>query len=98
MTALRILNGTGAASSATPSRDRQRAPIDLVVDGVNLTARIASADSTPLLRDLALAVVELASLRNHRASVRCYSADGPWELGLERCGPNALVSLFRGGA
>jgi outer membrane protein assembly factor BamB len=98
MTALRILNGAGAASSATPSREKQRAPVDLLVDGVNLTARIPSADPAPLLRDLALAVVELAALRSRRAEVRCYSNDGPWEIGLERCGASALVTLFRGGA
>ena len=98
MTALRILNGAGAASSPAPAREKQRGLVDLLVDGVNLTARIPSADPAPLLRDLALAVADLAALRASRAEVRCYSADGPWELGLERCGPNALVSLFRGGA
>jgi len=98
MTALRILNGTGAASSTPLPREKQRSLVDLLVDGVNLTARIPSADPAPLLRDLALAIVDLATLRSRRAEVRCYSADGPWELGLERCGPNALVSLFRGGA
>ena len=98
MTALRILNGAGAASSATSSREKQRAAVDLLVDGVNLTARIPSADPAPLLRDLALAVVELAALRSRRAEVRCYSADGPWELGLERYGSSVLISLFRGGA
>ena len=97
MTALRILNGKGTAATA-PSREKQRALVDLLVDGVNLTARIPSADPAPLLRDLALAVVDLALLRSRRAEVRCYSADGPWELGLERSGPVALISLFRGGA
>ena len=98
MTALRILSGTGAASSTALSKEKQRALVDLLVDGVNLTARIPAADPAPLLRDLALAVVELAALRSRRAEVRCYSPDGPWELGLERCGSRVLVSLFRGGA
>jgi outer membrane protein assembly factor BamB len=97
MTALRILNGKAAAASAS-SREKQRAPMDLLVDGVNLTARIPSLDPAPLLRDLALAVADLSLLRSRRAEVRCYSADGPWELGVERSGALALVSLFRGGA
>jgi outer membrane protein assembly factor BamB len=98
MTALRILNGTGAAAKATSSGEKQRAAVDLLVDGINLTARIPSADPGPLLRDLALAVADVAALRNRRAEVRCYSDDGPWEIGVERSGANALVSLFRGGA
>jgi outer membrane protein assembly factor BamB len=96
MTALRILNGKGAAASA-PSREKQGALVDLLVGGVNLTARIPSADPAPLLRDLALAVADLSALRSRRAEVRCCTADGPWELGLERSGACALVTLFRGG-
>jgi hypothetical protein len=98
MTALRILNGMGAANATAVSKDKQRDAVDLLVDGINLTARIPSAEPAPLLRDLALAVVELAALRTRRAEVRCYSADGPWEMGIERSGAAALVSLFRGGA
>ena len=98
MTALRILNGTGASAKATSPREKQRAAVDLLVDGINLTARIPSADPAPLLRDLALAVADIAALRNRRAEVRCYSDDGPWEIGVERSGANALISLFRGGA
>jgi hypothetical protein len=97
MTALRILNGKGATAGATPT-EKQGALVDLLVGGVNLTARIPSADPAPLLRDLALAVAALSALRSRRAEVRCYSADGPWELGLERSGAFALVTLFRGGA
>ncbi|MET0592551.1 MAG: PQQ-binding-like beta-propeller repeat protein [Polyangiaceae bacterium] len=98
MTALRILNGTGALTQTALSKDKQRASVDLLVDGINLTARIPSAEPVPLLRDLALAIVELANLRTRRAEIRCYSADGPWEMGIERNGASALVSLFRGGA
>lgn len=98
MTALRILNGTGALAQAAVSKEKQRAAVDLLVDGINLTARIPSAEPAPLLRDLALAIVELANLRTRRAEVRCYSADGPWEMGIERHGASALISLFRGGA
>jgi len=93
MTALQIVKGVAAS---TPGREALKR-VDLVVDGMNLTARVPDAEPIALLRDLARATSDLATLRSWRASVRCYSADGPWELGLEREGNRVLVSLYRGG-
>jgi outer membrane protein assembly factor BamB len=71
--------------------------IDLLVEGTNLTARIAQVEVGPLLRDLGTALCDLAQKRAPRRSVRCYGSDGSWEMGLEHAGERAWVSLFRVG-
>src|SRR5258708_6047690 len=98
MTALQIVKGPPTLEP-TPASDHDVTPsLDLLIDGVNVTARVPDADAVPLLRDLVRATVDLASLRSRKKAVRCYSAEGPWELGLERAGDRVLLSLFRGGA
>src|SRR5882724_8061073 len=97
MTALRVVKDQPAVPAASPVGARERA-VDLFVEGQNLTARIPDADPVPLLCDLARATADLASLRARRRSVRCYSAEGPWEIGVEREGSRALFTLFRGGS
>jgi outer membrane protein assembly factor BamB len=77
---------------------RTQGPVDLVVDGINLTARVGSGQALPFLRDLSLAVADLASGRRERGTVRYYQRDEVWEVGLERDGADVLVSVFRGGA
>lgn len=72
--------------------------LDILVDGLNLTARVGEGQTTPFLRDLALATVELATARKLRTSVRFYLRDEVWELGLIRDGQDVLLSVFRGGA
>ncbi|MCC6216868.1 MAG: PQQ-binding-like beta-propeller repeat protein [Polyangiaceae bacterium] len=74
-----------------------RGLVDLVVDGVNLTARIGSGEVAPFLGDLAVAVGALATGRRDRASVGFHAADESWELGLERDGDGAWLTLFRPG-
>src|SRR5258708_24997858 len=97
MTALQIVKGPPTLEP-TPASDHDVTPsLDLLIDGVNVTARVPDADAVPLLRDLVRATVDLASLRSRKKAVRCYSAEGPWELGLERAGDRVLLSLFRGG-
>jgi len=98
MTALQIVKGPRTLEPTPASDHDLPPPLDLLIDGVNVTARVPDADAGPLLRDLVRATVDLASLRSRKKAVRCYSAEGPWELGLERAGDRVLLSLFRGGA
>ncbi|HEU4412708.1 MAG TPA: PQQ-binding-like beta-propeller repeat protein [Polyangiaceae bacterium] len=77
---------------------RAQGPVDLVVDGINLTARVGPGQASAFLRDLSLAAADLASGRRERAAVRHYQRDEAWEVSLERDGADVLVSVFRGGA
>jgi outer membrane protein assembly factor BamB len=96
MTALRLVMGKGA-SAAAASPPGSRGTVDLLVDGTNLTARLPEVERGNFLEDLSRVTDDLREQRSHRASVRCASAEGPWELGLERDGRDVLVTLFRGG-
>src|SRR5215471_94646 len=71
--------------------------IDLLVEGTNLTARVAEVELCPLLYDLGAAFSQLALAKATRRSIRCFGSDGSWEIGLERAGEQVLVSLFRSG-
>lgn len=78
-----------------PASQRGREVIDLVVSGVNLTARVEPDQAPCVVRDLALAIVDLACGVRRRAVVRFY--DAPWEIGLERLGDELALSVLRNG-
>lgn len=71
---------------------------DVVVDGVNITARIGDGVALSLLADLAQAVASLATGRRQRTTLSLYSNDDVWELGLEADGDDVLVTVYRPGA
>lgn len=99
MPAFQIVVESRQRAAARSPRDRLAAKgvVDVLVDGANLTARLGDAEVVPLLRDLASAASDLACGRHERVGVRCLGGDGGWELGLERAGADALLTLFRGG-
>ncbi|MBX3181722.1 MAG: PQQ-binding-like beta-propeller repeat protein [Polyangiaceae bacterium] len=70
---------------------------DVVVDGVNLTARIGEGEALALLGELGHAVASLATGRHARATLNLYADVEAWELGLERVGEQVLLSVFRSG-
>lgn len=77
------LRPVASAPPPTPKADgRVREAIDIVVGGVNVTARVEADQAPCVLRDLAHSLVDLACGTRRRAIVRFY--DAPWELGLER--------------
>lgn len=69
--------------------------LDVFVDGANVTARIRERHGAFVLRDLALALVELSTRERGKASVRFY--DEPWEMCIERFGAAACLSVYRSG-
>jgi outer membrane protein assembly factor BamB len=97
MTAIHVV--VRPRTARTPSTDLQ--PLyglfDVVVDGINVTARIGDAQALALLGDLGLAVADLASGTRSRTTVQLYTKEEAWELGLERDGDQALVSVYRAG-
>ncbi|HEY6462533.1 MAG TPA: PQQ-binding-like beta-propeller repeat protein, partial [Polyangiaceae bacterium] len=68
---------------------------DVFVDGANVTARIRETHGAFVLRDLAIALVDLAPRPRGKAAVRFY--DEPWEMCVERFGATACVSVYRAG-
>lgn len=70
---------------------------DVIVDGINITARITDGFALSLLADLAHAVAGLANGRAPRTVVQLYAEEDVWELGLERDGADVLITVFRSG-
>lgn len=87
-----------------PQRDNPPAALeplrglfDVVVDGVNVTARVGESHALPVLAELAHAVANLVSGRRRRATIQLYSEQEVWELGLEADADAVLLSVFRSG-
>ncbi|HEX4474920.1 MAG TPA: PQQ-binding-like beta-propeller repeat protein [Polyangiaceae bacterium] len=70
---------------------------DVIVDGVNITARISDGFALSLLAETAHAVANLAQGRTERAIVQLYADDDVWELALERTADDVRVTVFRSG-
>src|SRR5580700_8786764 len=88
-----------------PRRERRHARevLDVFVGGgasgaksIDISARARETHGAFVLRDLALALVDLARRPRAKATVRLY--DEPWELCIERFGATACLSLYRTGA
>lgn len=71
--------------------------LDLVVDGVNLTARAGETQGLTLLAELAHATAALRKGRLSRATAQLCTEGDTWELGLEADADDALLSVFRSG-
>ncbi|HEU5075484.1 MAG TPA: hypothetical protein VFU02_14935, partial [Polyangiaceae bacterium] len=72
--------------------------LDLVVDGVNITARSGQGPALALLCDLSHVVAALGRGRRHRATLDLHADALPWRLGVETDGEDTLLTVFRGGA
>lgn len=70
---------------------------DVIVDGVNITARLGDGQALALLSDLGTAVSSLARGKRDRETLQLYTDDEAWEIGLEADGTDVLVSVFRSG-
>jgi outer membrane protein assembly factor BamB len=86
-----------APASASGRRERRpaREVLDVFIDGANVTARVRETHGAYVLRDLALALVDLARRPLAKSTVRFY--DEPWELCVERFGAVACLSVYRTG-
>jgi hypothetical protein len=70
---------------------------DVIVDGINVTARLGEGQALALLCDLGFLVSGLARGKRDRGTLQLYAADEAWEIGLEADGDEVLVSVFRAG-
>jgi outer membrane protein assembly factor BamB len=69
--------------------------IDVVVHGVNLTARVGQGPAMDFLIDLSLGLSAVVKGARNRVSVPLHTEGEAWELGLEGNGDEVLLSLFR---
>jgi outer membrane protein assembly factor BamB len=76
-------------------RQPARAVLDLFIDGASVTARVRETRGAFVLRDLALALVDLAGRPRGKVSVRF--CDDPWEMCVDRFGSTACLSVYRVG-
>ncbi len=68
--------------------------LDIVVDGVNLTARVGEGHALDFLLDLTFAVSACIGSERQRASVPLHAGSEVWELGLVSDGDSLLLSVF----
>ena len=98
MTAIHVVVRPRPARSPAPDLLPGFGLFDVVVDGVNLTARIGDAQAQTVLADFGHALSDLVTGQRRRAVVQLYSDAEPWELGLEVDGPDVLVCVYRAGS
>lgn len=96
MTAIHVVVRPGPSSQ--PLLAPLAGLLDIVVDGVNITARVGETQSFSLLSELAHAVAALAAGRRTRATAQICGEDQAWEIGLEADGASTLLTVFRAGS
>jgi outer membrane protein assembly factor BamB len=86
----------GEPTAARRGRPRAaRGVLDVFVDGANVTAQIRDTHAHLVVRDLALALIELGRRPRGKATVAFH--DEPWEICIERFGATACLSVYRAG-
>lgn len=71
--------------------------LDIIVDGVNVTARAGRTQGLTLLAELGHSMASLCRGRSSRATAHLCTDGETWELGLEADGADVLLSVFRAG-
>ena len=96
MPALHVVARPRSISSASATADSKH--LELLVDGVNLAARVGMADLPDFLVDLSYALASIIVQPRGSVTVSLHSDDDAWEMGLQRAAAHrCLVSIFRTG-
>jgi hypothetical protein len=69
--------------------------LDVLVDGVNVTARLGEGPALLLLAEIGSAVAAISRGRRDRATASFYARGEAWEIGLEADGTDVLLSVYR---
>ena len=85
------------AQGSSATTQKLQGVLDIVVDGVNITARAGQTQGLSLLAELSHALSSLLRGRSSRATARLCREGETWELGLEADGADLLLSVFRAG-
>ena len=97
MTAIHVVVRPGTEQAVGSELSAINGLFDVVIDGINITARVGEGQALTFLAELGTTVAELLSGRRTRSVIQLYSTEDAWELGLEVDGRQALVSVFRSG-
>jgi outer membrane protein assembly factor BamB len=97
MSAIVVVVRPRPSSAPDPALAPLHGLFDVLVDGINVTARVGEGQALTVLGELGLAVAALGSGRRDRATLPLYSEDEVWELGLEAAGDDVLITVFRSG-
>lgn len=97
MTAIHVVLRTGTEQAHRNQQPDRRGHFDVVVDGINITARVGEGQALTVLAELGTTLAELLSGRRTRSVVQLYSESDSWELGLEIDGRHALMTVFKAG-
>ncbi len=71
---------------------------DVLVDGINLTARLGAGQALALLAELGALTSALSRGKRERGTVPFYAGEDAWEIGLEADGSDVLITVYRSGA
>jgi hypothetical protein len=97
MSALHVVVRPLPASTPSSTLSTANGLLDVVVEGVNITARIGAGQALALLAELGQAVAGLTAGRRDRSTLQLYADDEAWELGLEADAEDVLVTVYRCG-
>ncbi len=97
MSAIHVVVRSGVEQSAPQRLTPLYGLFDVVVNGINVTARIGENQALLLLADLGTAIADLRSGHRSRIVLQLYAPSEAWELGLEADSADALLTIFKAG-
>lgn len=97
MSAIHVVVRSQPERGQNPDFTGNHGHFDVVVDGVNITARVGEGQALSVLAELGTTLAEMLSGRRTRSVVQLHSQQDAWELGLELDGRHALVTVFKSG-
>jgi len=95
MSALHVVIQPRPQGGANPTLAPLYGLFDVVVDGVNITARIGEVEALTLLCDFAHAFARLMSAERPRQTLQLHTDPETWELGLETDTGDVLLTVYR---
>jgi hypothetical protein len=94
MTALHVVVHPRPESAPSSALTPLHGVLDVVLDGVNITARVGEGQALDFLVDLVFAVASAATGPRHRASIPLQARSELWELGLQCDAEHLLLSVY----
>jgi outer membrane protein assembly factor BamB len=94
MTALHVVVQPRPQNAPSPALARLHGALDILIDGVNVTARVGEGQALDFLMDLAFSFAQVVTGPRRRTQVPLQGGAEAWELGLEADGDHVLVSVY----